>query len=86
MADVKREMAVLVQLLKTSILCSTGFQLDNPFCGVVSAAEKQLGSKTTMVAQGNGKFGPEADIPESFQPKNNELRMHVCYTKMSENI
>ena len=41
-ADVKIEILVLVQSLKSSILSSTSFQMDQTFSGVVSAAVEQL--------------------------------------------
>ena len=42
-ADVKMEIPVLVQSLKSSILSSTSFQMDKTVCGVVSAAVEQHG-------------------------------------------
>ena len=57
-ADVKLEMPVLVQSLKSSILSSTSFQMGKTFWGVVSAAVVKSRRKANMVAQGDGKFGP----------------------------
>ena len=57
-ADVKMEIPVLVQSLKSSILGSTSFQMSKTFWGVVSAAVEQSRRKANMVAQGGGKFGP----------------------------
>ena len=41
--DAKIEIPALVWLLKSNILSSTSFHLDNTFRGVVNAAKKQLG-------------------------------------------
>ena len=57
-ADVKMEIPVLVQSLKSSILSSTSFQMVKNFWGVVSAAVEKSRRKANMVAQGDGKFGP----------------------------
>ena len=57
-ADVKMEIPVLVQSLKSSILSSTSFQMGKTFWGVVSAAVEQSRSKANMVAQEDGKFDP----------------------------
>ena len=57
-ADVKMEIPVLVQSLKSSILSSTSFQMGKIFWGVVSAAVEQSRHKANMVAQGDGKFDP----------------------------
>ena len=57
-ADVKMEIPVHVPSLKSSILSSTSFQMDNPFWQVVSAAVEQSRRKANMVARGDGKFGP----------------------------
>ena len=40
-ADVKMEIPVLIRSLKSSILGSTGFQMDETFWGVVNAAVEQ---------------------------------------------
>ena len=56
-ADVKMEIPVCVQSLKSSILSSTSFQMGKPFWGVESAAVGQSRRKATMVAQGVGIFG-----------------------------
>ena len=50
--DAKIEIPALVWLLKSNILSSTSFHLDNTFRGVVNAAKKQLGWKANMVAHG----------------------------------
>ena len=55
-ADVKMEIPVLVQSLKSSILSSTSFQKGTAFWGVVRAAVEQSRHKANMVAQGDGKF------------------------------
>ena len=52
------EIPVPVGSLKSSILTSTSFQMDETFWGVVSAAVEQSMRKANMVAQGDGKFGP----------------------------
>ena len=52
------EIPVLVRTLKSSILSSTSFQMGKTFWGVGSAAVEQFRSKSNMVAQGDGKFGP----------------------------
>ena len=57
-ADVKMEIPVLLQSLKSSILSSTSFQMGKTFWGVVSAGVEQSRGKANMVAQGDGKFGP----------------------------
>ena len=57
-ADVKMEIPVLVRSLKSRFLSSTSFQKGETFRGVVSAAVEQPRHKASMVAQGNGKFGP----------------------------
>ena len=57
-ADVKMEIPVLVQSLKSSILSSTGLQVGKTFWGVVSAAVEQYRCKANMIVQGDGKFGP----------------------------
>ena len=57
-ADVKMEIPILEQLLKSSILSSTRLQMDKTFWGVVSAAVEQSRCKANMVARGDGKFGP----------------------------
>ena len=59
--DVKMEITVLIQSLKSSILRSASLQKESIFWGVVSAAVEQSRCKANMVAQGDGKFGPEAD-------------------------
>ena len=60
-ADVKKEITVLVQLLKSSILSTTIFQLGKTFWRVVGAAVEESTWIAKMVAQGDGKFGPGAD-------------------------
>ena len=50
-ADVKMEIPVLVQSLKSSILHSTSFQFGESFWGVGSAAVEQSRRKAYMVAQ-----------------------------------
>ena len=60
-ADVKMEIPVIILSLKSSIMRSTSFQMDKTFWGVGSAAVEQSRSKAIMAAQGDGKFGPEAD-------------------------
>ena len=57
-ADLKMEIPVLMQSLKSSILNSTSFQMGKTFCGVVSAAAEQPRRKANMDAKGDGKFGP----------------------------
>ena len=56
--DVKMEIPVPVQSLKSSIMSSTSFQVGKTFRGVVSAAVEQYSRKARMVVQGDGKFGP----------------------------
>ena len=48
----------LVRSLKSSILSSTSFPMDKTVRGVVSAAAEQSRHKASMVARGDGKFGP----------------------------
>ena len=55
-ADVKMEIPVLVQPLKSSILRSACFKKGKTVWGVASAAVKQSRLKANMVAQGDGKF------------------------------
>ena len=57
-ADVKMEIPVLVQSLKSSILSSTSFKIGLTLWGVGSAAVEQSSCTANMVAQGDGKFGP----------------------------
>ena len=61
-ADVKMEIPVLVQSLKSSILSSTSFQMGKTFWGVASAAVEQSVRKANMVAQREtGNLALEAD-------------------------
>lgn len=60
-ADVKLEIHVLAYSLKSNIISSSSFQLDNAFWSVGSTLVKQLQSKASTVAQGHGKFYPGAD-------------------------
>ena len=55
-ADIKMEITVLVQALKSSILSSTSFRWIKNL--VESAAVEQSSRKANIVAQGDGKFGP----------------------------
>ena len=55
-ADVKMEIPVLVQSLRSCILISTSFKMDDTFCKVVSASIEQSRRTVNMVSQGNGKF------------------------------
>lgn len=66
-ADVKMVILLLVRSLKSSILSSTSFQLDDTFWEFVSAAAERSRWEANMVALGQGKFGPKADpkIPPS---------------------
>ena len=57
-ADVKMEMPVLMRSLKSNIISSTSFKMNNTFRGVGSAAVEQSRRKANMVVQGGGKFGP----------------------------
>ena len=57
-ADVKIEIPVLVQSLKSSIFSSTSFRMERTFWGERGAAVEQSRCKANMVAQGDGKFGP----------------------------
>ena len=57
-ADVKMEIPVIVQSVKSSTLSSTNLQMGKAFWGVLSAAVEQSKRRANMVAQGNGKFGP----------------------------
>ena len=53
-------------LLKSSILSSTSFRMDNTFWRVESAAVEQLWRKANMVAHGDGKnsaLGADPRIP-----------------------
>ena len=68
-ADVKREKTVLVWSLKSSISSSTSFQMDKTVWGVVSAAVEQSRRKASMVAQGDGKFGPWGWPQDPSKPK-----------------
>ena len=49
-ADVKMKIPVLMKSLKSSILSSTSFQLDNIFWGVGRATVEQLRCKASVVA------------------------------------
>ena len=68
-ADVKMEIPVLVRSLKSSILSSTSFQMDKTVWRVVSAAVEQSRRKASMVAQGDGKFGPWGWPQDPSKPK-----------------
>ena len=57
-ADVKVEIPVLIQSLKSSSLSSTSFLLKETFWGAESAAVEQPRSKANMATQGDGKFRP----------------------------
>ena len=46
------------------------FYLDNTFWGVGSTAEEQSRYEANIVAQGDGKFGPEVDPRIPPKPKN----------------
>ena len=81
-ANVKMEIPAPVRLLKSSILSSTSFQMDNTFWGVGSAAVEQSRRKDNMVAQGDGNFGPEADPRVPPNQKNGHIIMgflNICY-------
>ena len=56
-ADVKMEITVLRQSLKSSILSSTSFQLDKTFWEEVIASVERSRRKAYVVAQGDGKLG-----------------------------
>ena len=67
-ADVKMEIPVLVQSLKSSTMSSTSLQLDKTFRGVLSAAvQSNQGLKANMVDQGDGNFSSKTGprIPPS---------------------
>ena len=55
-AKVKMEIPILARSLKSSILSSTSFYLDNIFWRVESAAVGQSRRKANMVAQGDGNL------------------------------
>ena len=66
-AHVRKEIPFLLLSLKSSILRSTSFQIDETYWGEVSAAVEQSWRKANTVwyldfmshfAQGDGKFGP----------------------------
>ena len=61
----------LVWSLKSSNLSSISFQMGKTFWGLASAAVEQSRRKASMVAQGDGKFGIEADprIPPNQKKK-----------------
>ena len=52
------DIPVLVRSLKSIILSSTSFQMGKTFWGVGSTVVEQSRRKASMVAQGDGKFGP----------------------------
>ena len=60
-AQIKMEIPVLVQSLKSSILSSTSLQMNKTFCGVASAAVEQTWRKANMVAWGARNSALEAD-------------------------
>ena len=68
-ADVKMEIPVLVQSLKSSILSSTNFQKNKTFWSVVSAAAEQSRCKANMVA-GRTRNMAQRLTPESHKTKN----------------
>ena len=61
MDNVKMEIPVHVQTLKSSILSLTSSQMDKTFWGVISVAVEQSRRKANMVAQGHGKFASRAN-------------------------
>ena len=66
-ADVKMEIPVLLQSLKSSILSSTSLQMDKTFWWEVNAAVEQSRRKANMDALEDGKFGPWGSV--SLQTK-----------------
>ena len=70
-ADVKMKIPFLVRSLKSNIWSSTSFQMGKTFWWVVSAAVEQSRRKATMVAQGDGKFGPWGWPQGTSKPKKN---------------
>lgn len=60
-ADDKMGILVLIQSLKSRSLSSDNFQLDNSFCGAVSAPVEQSKRKVNIHAKGHRKLEPEAD-------------------------
>ena len=90
-ADVKIEIPVLVRSLKSSILSSTSFQIGKTSWGVASAAIEQSRRKSNLVAQGDGKFGPQRLTPESLQTKKKvflprQFFIYSNYLNMSQQI
>ena len=66
-ADVKMEIPVLVQSLKSSITSSTSLQMGKTFWGVVSASVEQSRRKVNTLLGETGNFALEADprIPQN---------------------